>query len=394
MTLSGSQSGTTTTDAQGIYAFTNLPAGGNYTVTPSLSGSVFNPSSRSFNALSGDQVGDFSSAPVVVGRANFALSSNGAVATASSQMDLGRKAIAAINGDRRGLHFPTSPTTGSAWQDGTPNVFPDWLEIAFTGQKTISEVHVFSMQDNFNSPVEPTEDMTFTQFGLQDFDVEYWTGSAWQLVPGGSVLNNTKVWRKISFAAVTTAKIRVTVKRALGGQSTIVEVEAWESTTRRNYALESQGAVATASSTLDLGRLPRAAINGDRRGSHYPTVPTTGSAWQDATMDTFPDWLEVAFPGARTIDEINVFSLQDDFNNPVEPTQTMTFTQFGLQDFDVQYWTGSVWQTVPGGAVLNNNKVWRRIAFPAVTTTKVRVTVNRALGNFSRITELEVWGGG
>jgi hypothetical protein len=29
-----------------------------------------------------------------------------------------------------------------------------------------------------------------------------------------------------------------------------------------------------------------------------------------------------------------------------------------------------------------------------VTTTKVRVTVNRALGNFSRITELEVWGGG
>jgi Tfp pilus assembly protein PilV len=111
-------------------------------------------------------------------------------------------------------------------------------------------------------------------------------------------------------------------------------------------------------------------------------------------MDTFPDWLEVAFPGARTIDEINVFSLQDDFNNPVEPTQTMTFTQFGLQDFDVQYWTGSVWQTAPGGAVLNNNKVWRRIAFPAVTTTKVRVTVNRALGNFSRITELEVWGGG
>jgi hypothetical protein len=68
--------------------------------------------------------------------------------------------------------------------------------------------------------------MTFTQFGIQDFDVEFWTGSAWQLVPGGSVLNNDKVWRKISFSPVTTSKIRCVVKRALGGQSVIVELEA------------------------------------------------------------------------------------------------------------------------------------------------------------------------
>lgn len=393
MTLSGSQSGTTTTNSQGIYSFTNLPAGGNYTITPTLSGSIFTPSNRTFNALSGDQVGDFSSAPVIVGRANVALESNGAVATASSQLDLGRLPRAAINGDRRGLHYPTGPTTGSAWSDATPNVFPDWLEVAFTAQKTISEVHVFSLQDNFDSQ-DPTETMTFTQFGIQDFDVEFWTGSAWQLVPGGSVLNNDKVWRKISFSPVTTSKIRCVVKRALGGQSVIVELEAWEASTRLNFALESQGAVATASSTLDLGRLPRAAINDDRRGLHYPTGPTTGSAWSDATMDAFPDWLEVAFPAARTIDEVNVFSLQDDFNNPVEPTQTLTFTQFGLQDFDVQYWTGSAWQTVPGGSVLNNNKVWRKITFPPVTTTKVRVMVNRALGSFSQIVELEVWGGG
>jgi Carboxypeptidase regulatory-like domain len=115
MTLSGSQSGTTTTNSQGIYAFTNLPAGGNYTITPSLSGSTFTPSNRSFNALSASQVGDFSSAPVIVGRANVALESNGAVATASSTLDLGRLPRAAINGDRRGLHFPTVPTTGSAW---------------------------------------------------------------------------------------------------------------------------------------------------------------------------------------------------------------------------------------------------------------------------------------
>src|SRR5687768_18401681 len=86
----------------------------------------------------------------------------------------------------------------------------------------------------------------------------------------------------------------------------------------------------------------------------------------------FPIGLKSRFLPHQTIDEINVFSLQDNFNDPVDPTEAMTFTQFGLQDFDVQYWTGSAWQTVPGGSLLNNNKVWRKITFPPLTTTKVR----------------------
>ena len=38
--------------------------------------------------------------------------------------------------------------------------------------------------------------------------------------------------------------------------------------TRMNVALAANGATASASSTLDTGRLPLAAINGDRRGLH------------------------------------------------------------------------------------------------------------------------------
>lgn len=45
---------------------------------------------------------------------------------------------------------------------------------------------------------------------------------------------------------------------------------------------------------------------------------------------------------------------------------------------------------VPSAAGVH--KVWRKITFPFLTTTKVRVTVNRALAGFSRIVELEVWG--
>jgi hypothetical protein len=51
MTLSGSQSATALTDANGNYNFPNLPSGGNYLVTPTLSGNVFEPANLSFANL-------------------------------------------------------------------------------------------------------------------------------------------------------------------------------------------------------------------------------------------------------------------------------------------------------------------------------------------------------
>ncbi len=59
MTLSGSMSGTITTAGDGSYAFTNLPGGGNYTVTPSLAKFMFSPPSATFNNLSSNRVFNF-----------------------------------------------------------------------------------------------------------------------------------------------------------------------------------------------------------------------------------------------------------------------------------------------------------------------------------------------
>jgi hypothetical protein len=64
ITLSGSQSGSTGTNGSGGYSFTE-PAGGNYTVTPSLSGYTFSPPSQTFNGLSGNQAANFSASAVV-----------------------------------------------------------------------------------------------------------------------------------------------------------------------------------------------------------------------------------------------------------------------------------------------------------------------------------------
>ncbi|MBV9217545.1 MAG: hypothetical protein JO053_15365, partial [Acidobacteria bacterium] len=157
--------------------------------------------------------------------------------------------------------------------------------------------------------------------------------------------------------------------------------------TRTNVALATNGGTASASSYSSGGYSPAGTINGDRTGANWGN----DTGWNDGTAYTFPDWLEVDFAGTKTIDEIDVFSVQDNYANPSQPTNTMVFTQYGLTSFDVQYWTGSAWATVPGGSITNNNKVWVQVGFTAIATSKIRILVNNALAAYSRVTELEAW---
>ncbi|MDQ3803860.1 MAG: carboxypeptidase regulatory-like domain-containing protein, partial [Acidobacteriota bacterium] len=391
LTLSGTHSATATTNANGDYAFAGLTAGGDYTVTPAPNAADAAPSRSSFTSLFANQTANFALYPYV----NHARASNGATAVASSYLNVGRAPLAAINGDRRGLHWGSSPSTGGGWHDATTNVFPDWLEVQFAGRRTIREVSVFSVQDEFTAPAEPTPAMTFTTYGLADFNVEYWNGSAWVAVPGGVIVGNNRVWRKLSFAPLSMTKLRVFVKRGLSGHGRVVEVEAWGPASggspRINHAAAAQGADVLASSAFDAARHPLAAINGDRRGLHWGTDPTTGSAWTDATRNAYPDILEIVFNGPKKITELSVFGLQDDFAAPVEPTATLVSNNYALVDFRAQYWNGSGWVDLPNGVITGNDKVWRRITFPAVTTHGVRVLVTKALGGHSRITEVEVY---
>jgi inhibitor of cysteine peptidase len=69
VSLTGSQTATATTDANGDYSFPNLTAGGNYTVTPSRPNYDFSPGSRTFNDLGADQ-----SAPFVVTPSSYTVS--------------------------------------------------------------------------------------------------------------------------------------------------------------------------------------------------------------------------------------------------------------------------------------------------------------------------------
>jgi RHS repeat-associated protein len=311
-------------------------------------------------------------------RLNMAASANGGIATASQTNGAPYAPSGAINGDRKYY-------TNNAWANSTAT-FPQWLQVDFNGGKVIDEIDVFSIQDLAGSPSEPTLSMTFSTYGLTAFEAQYWNGSAWVTVPGGSLSGNNKVWKQITFAPVTTSKIRVWITGSSDGYSRVAEVEAWGTSvpvTRQNVAASANGGTATASETNSAPYAPSGAINGDRK--YY-----TNNAWANWTA-TFPQWLQVDFNGGKVIDEIDVFSIQDLAGSPSEPTLSMTFSTYGLTAFEAQYWNGSAWVTVPGGSVSGNNNVWKQITFASITTDKIRIWITGSSDGYSRLAEVEAW---
>lgn len=172
-------------------------------------------------------------------------------------------------------------------------------------------------------------------------------------------------------AATTSAAVSVTVTAPANGGG------------RTNVALASAGATATASSTYTTDYGPRAAIDGRRSGAIRGQVGT----WEDASA-ALPDWLQVTFAAPATIDTVNVFSIQEQHTAPIEPTAALT-SYLAARDFQVQYWNGSAWVTPAGGAVTNNQLVWRQVTFAPVTTSAIRVYVTNVIGGYTRLTEVE-----
>lgn len=160
-----------------------------------------------------------------------------------------------------------------------------------------------------------------------------------------------------------------------------------------NYALISLGSVPSASSTASSRNYSTtSAFDGEIAGANWEQ----GGGWNDNTRGVWPDSLTVTFGGgAKTINEIRVYTLQNNFSSPVNPDATTDASVYGIQDFEVQAFNSSTGQfeTVAGGMITGNTKALRAITLGApVTTTAVRIKVNMGRVFFSRIVELEAYG--
>jgi hypothetical protein len=421
----------------------------------------------------------------LVSEANVALASNGGVASASTTYPSGSYPVAAINNDERAGGIWGG---GGGWNDDTANAFPDWVQINFNGSKTIDRVVVYTVQDDYANPVEPSDAMTFAKWGITAFAVQGWSGSAW--IPlGFAVTGNNLIKRAVTFPPYTTSRIRVSITGALASYSRVTEVEAWgidainaptttalisnlnpstfgavvlftatvlgtaptgnvnftdngtsiggcatvplsgigNSKTAQcstsqltpvthsiaasysgdlinaastsgalsqvvtgslsiNFALAANGGIATASSIISPGFPASSINNNERTGANWGN----GGGWNDATGNAYPDWVQVAFSGTKTIDRVVVYTVQDNYANPSEPTDTQTFSLYGVTAFTVQGQQGKKWVTL--AKVVGNSLVKRSVTFPPFSTNRIRISVTNALASYSRITEVEAWG--
>jgi hypothetical protein len=243
---------------------------------------------------------------------------------------------------------------------------------------------------------------TFTSYGITSFQVQYWTGAAFVDVPGGNVTGNNLVKRKFIFAPLVTDKIRVVVNGSVDGFTRVVEIEALScapvtpsptptpnpcAIAANNVAAASNGASAIASSEYG----PAFAASGTNNGEHNGNDWGVGG-WNDGTGGVFPDNVQINFNVSQTINEIDVYTLKDDYNSGSVVTDATTFTSFGITSFQVQYWTGAAWADVPGGLVTGNNLVKRKFSFPNIVTDRIRVVVNNSVDNYySRLVEIEAF---
>jgi hypothetical protein len=227
----------------------------------------------------------------------------------------------------------------------------------------------------------PTGSVAFTADGTS------LSGCAAVALPAGSASSKTATCSTASLAVGTHSIVAIYAGDAANSGSTSATLsQVVNATAQSNVALASNGGVASASSSYSSG-YPALAINNNERAG---TNPGNGGYWNDATPNSFPDWVQINFNGAKLIDHVVVYSVQDNYLSPVEPTDTMTFSLYGLVDFTVQGWNGTSWVIL--GTVSGNSLVKRTVNFSPYTTDRIRINVTNALNTWSRITEVEAWG--
>jgi Domain of unknown function (DUF1929)/F5/8 type C domain len=251
----------------------------------------------------------------VTGPTNVALVTNGGFASASSTLNGNYPASAANNGDRRGQSWGT-PAGG--WNDSSEGAYSqDWVRVDFNGNKTINEINVYTLRDNFASQTtDPTLFETFntavnTGQGATSYDVQYLSGSGWITIdcgtptnPCGRVSNNNRVWRQFNFPSVTTSAIRVAVHGSVpftfaNNYSRLVEVEAYSPIGSTNVAL---GRPATQSSTLFT--TAAAAVDGNTSGNF-------GAGSTTHTDHTVQPWWQVDLGSVQNLGSIRLWNRTD-----------------------------------------------------------------------------------
>ncbi len=307
---------------------------------------------------------------------NFAVNNEGThfpVVTASYSNS--RYPLAKLNDGNYWYHV--SPP--NRWTfEGSTNA-TDWCAIDFGAKRRIDTVKLYLLDDG--DRVAPPA----------SFQIEYWAGNRWQPVADDQHIPSTPTGHRANvttFAAVETDKVRAVFNHREGAATGLSEFEAWGPNVARyqpppapvgNLALNSTGEgypKASASFTSDYDHVEM--VND---GRIFLTGPPD-NRWTAYGSPNPTDWVEIDFGAEKTVGHADLY-IYDDHGGVQTPA-----------GYELQYWTGDNWKNIEGVAKTPSAPIGGTIntaAFPAVKTSKLRVTFTHQGKSRTGLTELELW---
>lgn len=303
-----------------------------------------------------------------------------------------------IDGDRIG-HRCAAPTNRSpcfgnngGWMSVYGVSYPQNARIDFAHPHSIGGAVLSLFQDNnITIRIEPWLGLQVgNNYSLEEARLEVCTnctigdhvGDNW--VEVSHFDENYDVIKSLSWYPIVGTAIRLVVdKQPIIGQVRVIEFEPMS-------VVPLYQPWATPSTAYGPQYQAYGALGVDRDGNHWANY----GGWNDKTPGDFPDWLRVNYSQPCMASQVVVTTLKDDYNSGSVVTDAMTFTAFGITDFEVQTSLtedDEDFVTVTGGHITGNNKVRRTINFSPVSAQYVRVLVHDSVGHdFSRIVDLKV----
>ncbi len=224
-----------------------------------------------------------------------------------------------------------------------------WAEVTFPVPVTIRSAHVYTGTDDGSVP--------------GSFKVQYLSGASWVDAPGSALTGNTPSQvNVIVTSSVTSDSFRL--YSDVDGFFRVKEFALFPP----NPALGSgsgteQGYPLGTDVEVNLGK-KRPAVASTASGIHFPKLAVDGfvssaSKWQTSTAGTAT--LDIDLRVASKIGSAHLYSIDG--------------SMLPLADFNLQYWDGTTWVAIPGGAITGNTSAARVITFSSTPITSlVRLT--------------------
>jgi len=263
-----------------------------------------------------------------------------------------------------GQYWYLTPTTNQ-WSNSYSEEKQDWAGIDFGTEREIVKVVVYFVADD-NSIKAP-----------KSYTLEYWDGQQWRAVPNQKQQYETPMARKgntITFAKLTTSKIRISFTPEQKYNVGISEMEAWGT---------AQFPISVPADISTHNNLGHASASYTSQFDDVNTI-VDGKADKNGRWTAFEspnksDWIQVVFDNKKVVDTAYLYLFED--ANMLPPAKTT-----------IQYWNGNSWKEVKNKKMIPEKMVGNAlnmIKFNEIKSDKFRVVMVHSPGKYSGVYELE-----